>query len=64
MKKLCIDFSEITKLIENHRQNAYQKINEEHVLLCFEIGEKLSAKLESKQWGDKTIETLANYIKK
>ena len=63
MKKLCIDFSEITKLIENHRQNAYQKINEEHVLLCFEIGEKLYAKLESKQWGDKTIETLANYIK-
>ena len=63
MKKLCIDFSEITKLIENHRQNAYQKINEEHVLLCFEIGGKLSAKLESKQWGDKTIETLANYIK-
>ena len=63
MANNLLDFKNIISLIETHRENAYRKINAEHVLMCQEVGKYLSEKLENKQWGDKTIDLLAKYIK-
>lgn len=58
------EIKEIVNLIETHRQNAYRKINEELVLMYFEIGSLLYSKVKSGQWGEKIIEQIANTIRK
>ncbi len=40
-----LEFKEIINIIQNHRQNAYRKINEELVMMYYEIGQYLSKKL-------------------
>ena len=58
-----LEFKEIISIIQNHRQNAYRKINEELVTMYFEIGKYLSEKVKSEDWGSKTIDKLVLTIK-
>ena len=58
-----IDFSSVIDIIQQHRNNAYRKINEELVAMYYEIGEYLFKKVENGQWGDRTIRGLSNKIK-
>lgn len=58
-----LEFKEIIKIIQNHRQSAYRKINEELVTMYFEIGKYLSEKVKSEDWGSKTIDKLVLTIK-
>ncbi len=62
MKMENQDYSKLVTLIEMHKQNAYRKINEELVLLYYEIGKFLYDKVNNKVWGSKTIDNLAKYI--
>ena len=55
--------SDLVSLIEKHRQNAYRKINEELVLMYYEVGKYLSEKVARKNWGSKVIENIAHEIK-
>lgn len=55
---------EILGIIKRHRENAYQKINEELVTMYFEIGKCLSKKVLSEKWGSKVIENIAEKINK
>ena len=57
------EIKEIVKLIEAHKQSAYRKINEELVLMYFEIGKYLSNKISNEKWGNKTIEVISQSIK-
>ena len=57
------DFKEISNMIEQRTFNAYRKVNEELIMLYWDIGEYVSRKLESAQWGSKTVEQLATYLK-
>ena len=45
-------FAEVLHLIESARQRAYQAVNTELVTLYWQIGEYISRKLESAEWGD------------
>ena len=36
-----LEFKEIINIIQNHRQNIYRKINEELVMMYYEIGQYL-----------------------
>ena len=54
--------TDIVKLIETHRENAYRKINEELVTMYYEIGKYLSEKVASEKWGSKVIDNIANGI--
>lgn len=63
MAKKEIDFANIVLLIDAHRKSTFKKINEELVSMCWEIGEILSKKLETNEWGDKTIDSLSKYIR-
>ena len=57
------EIKEIVNLIETHRQSAYRKINEELVLMYFEIGKYLSTKIKTNRWGAKVITNIANKLK-
>lgn len=57
------EIKEIVNLIETHRQSAYRRINEELVLMYFEIGKYLSSKIKTNRWGAKVITNIANNLK-
>ncbi|MCK4311592.1 MAG: DUF1016 family protein [Candidatus Cloacimonetes bacterium] len=66
MKKnelIYTDFSEIRKLITDARRRAFKAVNSELINLYWEIGKYISEKIESSQWGNKTIDQLADFIK-
>ncbi len=60
--KKIIEFEDIVHLIEESRNRAYQKVNEELVLLYFNIGKIVSEKVSAGFWGDNTVDELAIYI--
>ncbi len=57
-------FTEIIKLIEQSRSKAIRAVNTELINLYWLIGENISNKLNSAEWGDSVVTELANYIKK
>ena len=59
----------VSKLVKKHtiqnlRQNAYRKINEELVTMYFEIGKYLTEKVIMGEYGDGTILKISAKIKK
>jgi predicted nuclease of restriction endonuclease-like (RecB) superfamily len=52
-------FAEVVALIEAARHRAYQAVNHELVSLYWELGQYLSAKIDSAEWGDGVINELA-----
>lgn len=56
------EFSVIVRLIEESRSRAFQKVNEELVLLYFTVGKTVSVRVAEGTWGDKTVEELSSYI--
>ncbi len=65
MEKLSesIDFENIVRLIEEARNRAFAKVNAELVKLYFDVGEIVSAKVEAGNWGEKTVDELAGFIR-
>ena len=56
------EFTEIVRLIEESRNRAFQKVNEELVLLYFAVGKTVSVRVSEGVWGDKTVDELSAYI--
>jgi len=56
------EFSEIVRLIEESKNRAFQKVNEELVLLYFKVGKTVSLRVSEGVWGDKTVDELSAYI--
>lgn len=56
------DFESIVILINESRNRAINKVNEELVLLYFNVGRIVSIKVSSGTWGEGTVDELANYI--
>lgn len=57
-----VDFKCIIEMIENRKNNAYRKVNEEMILLYLEIGKYLSNLKENSRYGDKVTTKAADYI--
>lgn len=57
-----MEFSQVALLIEEARSSTFQKVNEELVLLYFKVGQIVAEKVESGNWGDSTVEELAQFI--
>ena len=55
-------FDDVLALIEAARRRAYQAINTELVGLYWRVGEHLSKKLETAEWGDGVVDELASAI--
>lgn len=56
------EFNEVLALIEGARRRAYQSVNAELVGLYWQLGEYISGKIESAQWGDGVVHELAAAI--
>ena len=56
------EFEGIVRLIEESRNRAFQKVNEELVLLYFTVGKTVSVRVAEGSWGDKTVEKLSAHI--
>lgn len=61
--KLDKSFLEIKTLIDEARNRAIKNVNIELVQLYWDIGAYISKKMDEAQWGDKTIEQLADFLK-
>lgn len=55
-------FTEVLHLIESARQRAYQAVNNELVSLYWQVGEYISRKLQSAEWGDGVVDQLARFL--
>lgn len=60
--KPSFEFEGIVRLIEESRNRAFQKVNEELVLLYFTVGKTVSVRVAEGAWGDKTVEELSAYV--
>ena len=55
-------FDEVVRLIQQSHQRAYQAVNAELIDLYWRVGEYISRKLRSAEWGDGVVAQLAHYI--
>jgi len=55
-------FEHITQLISQARNRAYQAVNQELVMLYWNIGAYVNEQVEQKAWGKSVVKELANYI--
>jgi hypothetical protein len=56
------DFNQILLLIKEAKNRVYAKANIELVLLYFNVGKVVSEKVNTGNWGDKTVQELADLI--
>ncbi len=56
------EFNEVLALIEGARRRSYQAVNAELVGLYWQLGEYISCKIESAQWGDSVVDDLVAAI--
>ncbi|WP_158858720.1 PDDEXK nuclease domain-containing protein [Lunatibacter salilacus] len=56
------DFNQIFLLIKEAKNRVYAKANKELVLLYFNVGKVVSEKVNTGNWGDKTVQELADFI--
>jgi|TARA_B110000902_G_C14294589_1_gene582710 predicted nuclease of restriction endonuclease-like (RecB) superfamily len=57
-------FYEVVQLIKQSRENAIKSVNVELINLYWNIGSYIRHQLAISDWGDKTVEELANYVKR
>ena len=62
MNEIDRTFIEISQIIENARENAYRKVNEELIIMYQKVGKFLSEKSQEASYGDGYIDALAAYI--
>ena len=56
-------FSELLSMINYHRSRASQAVNEQQLLMAWNVGAYVSAKLKTEQWGSKVVTQFSEYIK-
>jgi hypothetical protein len=55
-------FAEVLHLIESARKQAYQGVNTVLIDLYWQVGEYISRKLETTEWGEGVVDQLARYL--
>ncbi len=62
MNDLSKDFINVVNLIQEARENAIRKVNEELILLYWNVGKYISEQLEGQKWGSSYVDKLASFI--
>lgn len=57
------DFSEVYSIIAAHRNRVVQVVNNESLLMIWEVGGYVSKKISSAEWGDGVVRQLSEYIR-
>jgi len=60
---LVQSFNEVVILIEKAKYNAFKKVNEELIVLYWNVGKYISTNLKNFSWGDSAVDKLADFIK-
>ena len=55
-------FDEIIHIIEQSRENALRKVNEELIMMYWQVGEYISRESEEASYGDSYIQSLADFF--
>lgn len=63
-EKKILEFDTLIGIIENARNRAYQKVNEELILMYKEVGQFISEKLQDSRYGDKVVDELVLFFSK
>ena len=56
-------FEEIRTIITSHRSSALRGVNTESILMNWEVGCYISARLKSNEWGSKIVTELSEYLR-
>lgn len=56
-------FSELLSMINYHRSRASQTVNEQQLLMAWNVGAYVSTKLKAEQWGSKVVTKFSEYMK-
>lgn len=56
-------FEEVRNIILQHRIKALQNVNEESLIMSWEIGRIVSQRLKSEEWGSKVVTQLSEYLR-
>ncbi|MBR5434252.1 MAG: hypothetical protein IK117_07435 [Bacteroidales bacterium] len=56
-------FEEIRNLIILHRTRALQNVNEESLTMSWQIGQIVSYRLKTNEWGSKVVTQLSEYLR-
>lgn len=62
--ELSQHFEEIRSLIRTRQQKALQAVYREQLTVYWEVGAYVHHRLATKEWGDKTVDQLADWLKK
>ncbi len=62
MNELDNSFEQVTAIIENARNKAYRKVNEELILMYQSVGRFLSEQSKKASYGDGYMDSLSSYI--
>ena len=62
MNEIDRSFERVVSIIENARENAYRKVNEELILMYQSVGRFLSEQSKEASYGDGYIDSLASLI--
>lgn len=57
-------FTDVIKLIKQSRINAIKAVNTELINVYWNIGEYISKKVESAEWGQSVVKELADYLQR
>ena len=57
-------FEYVNSIIERHRTMAISMVNKEALLVNWEVGQYISAQLQTSHWGAKIVSELADYLKR
>ena len=61
---LVQQFEYVNSIIERHQYTAIRQVNNEALLMNWEVGQYISLQLKSATWGNKVVSELADYLKK
>jgi len=62
MYDISNDFSSVINLIQKSRENALRKVNEELILLYWNVGKYISEQMQMQKWGSSYINEMAKFI--
>lgn len=56
-------FEQVHSIIHLHRSRALQVVNNESLLICWNVGQYVSEKLKTSNWGSKVVTQLSEYLR-
>lgn len=62
-KIITQDFFHIYSIIDIHRKRAFQEINNNSLMIAWNVGGYVSAKIKSSEWGSKVVTELSEYLR-